>query len=352
MTYRLVLVLPIFILRIAGKHCNFIAGMLYNEIVSRLARFFGILFIMVSLLAVNGGTVAAQDGSSTRYFADTGHNVSGEFWVYYQSIANAKDVFGSPITEAFSDVQTGRLIQYFQRARFEFFPENPVGARVKLSSLGDVVYQRTPTGTKLDFVPTFGCRYYTDTYICYDFLEFFDKNGGEAVFGRPTSQFEFYNGRIVQYFERARFEWYPEYPMGQKVVLAELGRIYFDLVPEDANLLQAVKAGDNTSGNVLQLNTRAFTWKAVAQLNDQQAVYVVVQDQTLRPVPGATTVVTIFWPVGGAKNSVQITDQYGVVIIPFLVQGQPYGSVVTIQVDVLYQGLPPSSTVTSFRVWQ
>jgi hypothetical protein len=319
--------------------------------VSNLTRALGIFLLIFSLLAVNTGIVAAQDGSTAHYFADTGHNVSGEFWVYYQSVPNASLVFGSPITEAFTSTQAGRLVQYFQKARFEFFPENPVGQRVKLSSLGQSVYQRTPTGTKLDFFPTLGCRYYFDTYICYDFLSFFDKNGGEAVFGRPTSRFEFYNGRIVQYFERARFEWYPEYPEGQKVVLAELGRIYFDLVPEDANLLQAVKAGDNTPGNVLQLNSRVFTWKAVTQLIDHQAVYVVVQDQTLRPVPGATAMVTVFWPVGGTQSFAQTTNPYGVVIIPFTVQGQPYGSVVTVQVEVLYQGLT-SKTITSFRVWQ
>jgi len=293
----------------------------------------------------------AQEGSATQYFADTGHNLSGEFGVYYRSFPNASLVFGSPITETFTSPETGRLVQYFQRARFEFFPENPVGQRVKLSALGEAVYQRTPTGTKLDFLPNLGCRYYSDTYICYDFLTFFDQNGGEAVFGRPISRFEFYNGRIVQYFERARFEWYPEYPEGQKVVLAELGRIYFDLAREDANLLQAVKAGDNAPGNVLLLNARVFTWKAVTQFNDQQAVYVVVQDQTLRPVPGATTVVTVFWPAGGARSFAQTTNPSGVVIIPFEVQEQPYGSVVTIQVEVLYQGLT-SQTITSFRVWQ
>ena len=326
--------------------------MLYNRIVSKFKRLLGILLITFILLAANGGIVAAQGVSSMHYFADTWHNVSGEFWIYYQSIQNAALVFGSPVTEAFTEAHTGRLIQYFQFARFEFFPENPIAQRVILTSTGGYVYQHTAAGTKVDFVPAIGCHYYNDTYICYDFLEFFDKNGGEAVFGKPISPFEFYNGRIVQYFERARFEWYPEYPEGQKVVLAELGRIYFDLVPEDANLLQAVKAGDNAPGNVLQLNTRAFTWKAVTQLTDQQAVYVVVQDQTLRPVPGATAVVTIIWPVGGSQIVSQATNQYGVVIIPFLVQGQPHGSVVTIQVDVQYQGMPPSRAVTSFRVWQ
>jgi acyl-CoA thioesterase FadM len=337
-------------------HC----ALLYNEIVSKLARFLGPLFIVFSLLVVNGGPVAAQGGSASNYFADTGHNVTDAFWVYYQSIPNASWVFGSPITEAFSDMQTGRLIQYFQRARFEYFPDNPYGQQVRLSPLGEYVYQRTLSGTKLDFFPTIGCRYYTDTnfYICYDFLEFFDKNGGEAVFGKPKSGFEFYNGRIVQYFECARFEWYPEFPAGQKVVLAELGRVYFDMVSEDANLLQPVKPADTTTNSgfvsVMALYTKAFTWKAVTQLNDQQSVYVVVQDQTLRPVQGATAIVTIFWPVGGNQSfaQAQTTNEYGVVIVPFQVQGQPYGSIVTIQVEVLYQGLPPSKTITSFRIWQ
>jgi acyl-CoA thioesterase FadM len=327
--------------------------MLYNFVVSKFTRVVGLFLLTCLLLAFSRGTVAAQEGSTTRYFADTGHTVSGDFWTYYQGLSNAALVVGSPITEAFSDAKTGRLIQYFQRARFEYFPENPVGQRVKLTSLGEFVYQRMPVGATLNFFAPIGCRYYADTgfSICYAFLEFFDKNGGEAVFGKPRSPFVVYNGRIVQYFERARFEWYPEYPEGQKVVLAELGRIYFDLVPEDANLLQAVKIGENAPGNVLQLNTRAFTWKAVTQMSDQQAVYAVVQDQTLRPVPGATVIVTTFWPVGGVQREAQTTNQYGVAIIPLKVQGQPYGSVVTVQVEVIYQGLT-SQTVTSFRIWQ
>jgi hypothetical protein len=324
--------------------------------VSKFIRVCAVLLIVLGLLAANRGSAAAQGGVTSQYFADTGHKVSGEFWIYYQSVANAALVFGSPITEQFTDQQTGRIIQYFQRARFEYYPENPVGQRVKLSSLGEYVHQRAPVNSKMEFVPTLGCRYFSDTnfYICYDFLDFFNKNGGEAVFGKPKSGFEFYNGRIVQYFERARFEWYPEFSAGQKVVLAELGRVYFDLVPENAALLQPVKASteSNAPGNVvLALSTKAFTWKAVTQLKDQQAVYVVVQDQTLRPVAGATAIVTIFWPAGGPQNVALTTNKDGVASYSFAVQGQPYGSVVTIQAEVLYQGLG-SKTVTSFRVWQ
>ncbi len=103
--------------------------------------------------------------------------------------------------------------------------------------------------------------------------------------------------------------------------------------------------------NVLVLNTKAFTWKAVTQVNDLQSVYVVVQDQTLRAVPGVTTIITIYWPVGGAESVSKTTNEYGVATYQFAVKGQPYGSVITIQAEVLYQGLS-SKTVTSFRVWQ
>jgi len=308
-------------------------------------------FILTSLLAVERAPVAAQ-GASSQYFADTGHNVSGDFWFYYQSVSNAQYVFGSPITEQFTEKTSGRLIQYFQRARFEYFPENPPGQRVQVSSLGEYVSQRVPNTGAVDISSPIGCRFYAETgfSVCYAFLEFFDKNGGEAIFGKPKSSFVFYNGRIVQYFERARFEWYPEYPDGQRVVLAELGRIYFDLVAEDPNLLQPVKA-DNFPGSVLALYTRAFTWKAVTRLEDTQTIYVVVQDQTLAPVPNATAIVIISWPNGGAQTLALATNAFGVVTVPFEVSGQPHGSLVTIQVEVLYQGLA-SKTVTSFRVWQ
>jgi hypothetical protein len=326
--------------------------MLYNGFVNKFARNCGVVFIICVLLASTGGHVAAQQGAPTQYFPSTAHNVSGEFWTYYQSIPNASYVFGAPITEQFTDAQSGRLVQYFQRARFEYYPENPSDQHVKLTALGSYVFQHSkPEGT-LDMFTPIGCRFYADTgfSLCYAFLEFFDRNGGESIFGKPTTPFVFYNGRIVQYFERARFEWFPENADGEKVVLAELGRIYFDIVPEDANRLQAVRA-ENTPGDVRELFPRAFTWKAVTRLDDSQAVYVLVQDQTFNPVAGATAVVTISWPQGGAQSLALTTNELGLVTVPLQVQGQPHGSLVLIDVEVIYQGLS-KKTQTSFRVWQ
>lgn len=294
----------------------------------------------------------AQRGEPWQYFPDTGHNVSGEFWTFYQSIPNAAFVFGSPLTEQFNDDRTGRLVQYFQRARFEFYPENPLAERVILSGLGPYVYEHSPLRGSINTFNPIGCRYFqeTDLSLCFAFLEFFDRNGGETIFGKPISPFVFYNDRIVQYFERARFDWYPEYPEGQKVVLAQLGRIYFDLAPEDANRLQPVKA-ENAPGDVQAIHVRAFTLKALSQINDQQVVYVVVQDQTLNPVAGATTVVTITWAQGERQSIAQTTNANGVGIVPFPVQAQAHGSLIMVEAEVLYMGLS-DRTITSFRIWQ
>lgn len=318
---------------------------------SKLRRSCGVIIILICLLAVGSGHSAqAQVSPSFKYFPDTGHTVSGEMWGYYQSVPNASLVFGSPITEQFNEAD-GLSVQYFQRARLEFHPENPTGERVIISALGPPVYAHTPVHGGVSAAPI-GCRFYAETgfSLCYDFLKFFDKNGGEAIFGKPISSFVFYNDRIVQYFEGARFDWYPEYPEGQKVVLAQLGRIYFDLANEDPNRLRPLQA-DNTPNEVTAIRAHAFTWKALTQASDEQAVYVVVQDQTLKPVSGATTVITISWAQGGQQSIAVSSNASGVVILPLQVKGQERGSVILVQAEVLYQGMS-AKTTTSFRIWQ
>ena len=310
-----------------------------------------IFLVCCLLVTASGSSAQAQSNQTWQYFPDTGHNVSGEFWTYYQSIPNASLVFGSPITEQFTDPRTGRLIQYFQRALFEFFPENQPDQRVVRAALGVTVYQHTPQNASVDPNPL-GCRFFKETgfSLCYAFLEFYERNGDEPIFGKPISPFVFYNDRIVQYFERARFEWYPEYQEGQKVVLAQLGRITFDMIPEDANRLLPVKA-ENAPGDIRAIHARVFPWKAMTLPNDQQAIYVVVQDQTLSPVAGATTVVTLTWSQGDRQSFAQSTNSSGVVILSVPVKDQVQGSLITVDTEVMYMGLS-SHTTTSFRIWQ
>jgi vancomycin resistance protein YoaR len=70
------------------------------------------------------------------------------------------------------------------------------------------------------------------------FLEFWQHNDGLTVFGYPISQELWEIGsdgapRIVQYFQRARFELYPEAAFTPNVVqLSQLGRVALDRRPE------------------------------------------------------------------------------------------------------------------------
>lgn len=312
-----------------------------------LARLLSILFLISIFLQPVGGVSAQGDGPS-RYFAQTGHNVAGDFLRFYDGTPNAVQVFGYPITEAFTDVKSGRIIQYFTRTRFEFYPEMPEGQRVRLSTLGEYLYQ---PGGQLNIFAPIGCRTFPNgKAVCFAFLDFYEKNGGEAVFGYPISGFEILNERIVQQFQNARFEWYPENAEGSKVVLADLGRTYFSFVGEDPARLSVVKpTGDIV--DAISIQARAFAWKAVTQPNDVQTVYVIVQDQTLQPVVDAIAVVTIYFVEGTPRSVSLSTNEYGVVIIPFEVVNQPAGSLVMVNVQVYYQGMV-SNAVTSFRVWK
>lgn len=56
------------------------------------------------------------------------------------------------------------------------------------------------------------------------FLSFWRRNGGELIFGYPISGEMVEDGRIVQYFERARFEYHPEHlGTDYQVMLSLLG---------------------------------------------------------------------------------------------------------------------------------
>jgi hypothetical protein len=307
-------------------------------------RFFGILFA-VSLLLATGAPVFAQS-SGSEYFKETGHYVSGDFLAYYRSVSNASTLFGYPITEAY--IKNGVTIQYFQRARFELQPNLPAGQRVRLTQVGKALYA---PGERLDIFNPFACRYFTQTgySVCYAFLDFFKANGGVERFGQPISPFEYRNDLIVQYFENARFEWKPWMPDGQRVSVADLGRQYFDQQREDPNLLKPFVQG-NQSGTAIQLQVRAFVWKAVTLASDQQLVYVIVQDQNLQPVSGAQGSATIRWADGTSGSIPFSTNTSGVGIVPLTFVNQPYGKMVNVEIFVTKDGLR-ASTTTSFRIW-
>jgi len=315
-------------------------------------RIFAVI-LCVALLGIGGLPVRAQQ--SGQYFPASGHNVVGEFWSFYQGVPDASVVFGAPLTEAFASADgSGLTVQYFQYVRFELHPDQPVGSRVQLTPLGSRLYQ--PGNPAVNVTTPGACRTFATGFgVCYDFLAFYDAHGGAARFGNPVSAFEFLpDGRLVQSFEYARLEWHPELPAGQNVTLTELGRQGFNALGEDPLRLTAVQPLSPDIVNrppVLTLHAMAFVWKAVTLTSDTQKVYVVVQDQALAPVEGASGSVTLHLTDGRSLTYPVVTDAHGVSTLPAVqFSGQIPGELVVVDLQIGYQGLS-SRTTTSFRIW-
>lgn len=75
-----------------------------------------------------------------RYYPQTGHTLSYVFLQYYDSHGGL-DVFGYPISEMVN--VNGRVVQYFQRGKMEWHPENPPSSQVTLGALDNEYIVRT-----------------------------------------------------------------------------------------------------------------------------------------------------------------------------------------------------------------
>ena len=330
----------------------------YNDYVRTNLRWlifpFTLILILTLILAPGRGKVSARDvnqASDQVYFPETGHWVTGDFLKAYQGVPDPALVFGYPITEAFQDQTLGRVVQYFQRTRFELYPENPPELKVTISPLGKYLY--TP-GAALPIPDNFpACRSFEETgfQVCYTFLDFYLANGGAAQFGYPISNFEVHEGWIMQYFQRARIEWHPELPPGQRVVLSDLGRAYFDTIHENPIRLLPAPVQNNLPQAVLSLQARAFPESAVLPLSGKQAFYIIVQDQNLQPVSKAQVTLEVTLPGGKEQNIVipASTDKNGVVRFEYTYSDQTVG-IAEVHVQARLDGLK-ASTVTSFRLW-
>jgi len=308
----------------------------------KAVRWFTTLIITVTILLATWGTAQAQS-ADVQFFPQTGHNVRGIFLQFYRAAQNPTLVYGYPITEQITS-KDGKTVQYFQRARFELTNNQTV----QLTALGRFTYQAK---TPLTINNTNGCELFSTGYrVCYTFLDFYKANGGAKQFGNPISSFETHENMIVQYFEGARFEWHADRPAGQWVVISDLGRFYFDQLSEDTSYLKPLSPLDATINPVLSLNVRGFVLKAVTLKSGSQTVYVIVQDQTLQAVTGATGKALIHLSSGKTQELTFTTEASGIAKVPFDFNDQTPGELISIDISVNYQGLT-GTTTTSFRIW-
>ena len=302
--------------------------------------------LIFTLLLITAQPAQAQS-TDVQFFAQTGHNVRGTFLQFYKSVKNPELVYGYPITEQMTS-RDGKTVQYFQRARFELRADLPEGQRVQLTLLGLNSYE---PGGQLNIDNSSGCQLFiTGQRVCFAFLDFYKANGGAKQFGNPISPFEFHDHLIVQYFEMARFEWRADRPEGQRVVITDLGRTYFEQLGEDQVHLKPVKPLDATINPVLSIKVRAFVRKPVMLSSGQQTVYIIVQSQTLQAISDVTGKATVYWPDGRTEDYFFTTNSSGVGNVSFNFNDQKQGELVPIDIAVIYQGLA-GTTRTSFRIW-
>ncbi|HEX5504785.1 MAG TPA: kelch repeat-containing protein [Thermomicrobiales bacterium] len=167
-------------------------------------------------------------------FPETGQCIRGPFLAYWQAHGGLA-ANGYPLTDEFDQaLDDGRTytVQYFERVRLEYHPENPPPYDIELGQFGRRILQdRTGQGIAPPAQPKDGDAYFQATghNVAPDFFQYWQANGGLAQFGYPlTEEFQeqYDDGKVytVQYFERARFERHPENAAPWQIELGQFGR--------------------------------------------------------------------------------------------------------------------------------
>lgn len=178
------------------------------------------------------------------YFKATQKTVSGRFYQYWLDQGGLAS-FGYPLNEAQLELNRATgvyyLTQWFERARFEFHPEN-LGTpyEVLLGLLGSELCQqalqsdpRFKPAKPIDDPDRFIFSPQTGHNLGNGFLGYWQQTGGLSRYGLPISEehpeINQATGKqyTVQWFERARFEYHPEnVGTPYTVLLGLLGREY------------------------------------------------------------------------------------------------------------------------------
>ncbi|MBF6613311.1 MAG: hypothetical protein IVW55_09305 [Chloroflexi bacterium] len=187
----------------------------------------------IPLTAAAPAPPALPDTGSS-LFPQTGKSVSGIFLDYWKTHGGLQQQ-GYPISELMQEKSDldGKTytVQYFERAVFEYHPENQPPYNVLLSQLGTLRYRQKYQGGAPAQQSEQGSILFPQTgkRVGGSFLQYWQQNGGVAQQGYPISE-EFQeksdlDGKTytVQYFERAVFEMHPENQPPYNVLLSQLG---------------------------------------------------------------------------------------------------------------------------------
>jgi uncharacterized protein YkwD len=168
------------------------------------------------------------------YFPISSPQTGGAFLDFFNRHGGLK-IFGVALSDQMQE--NGRTVQYFERQRFEYYPENNgTGNEVHLSPLGVAAASGYASTARIAPFQSGAERLFvaeTGHSMSNIFLDFWRANGGVRVLGYPISEPLRENGLLVQYYQRARMEFHPEgVAKGFAVQLGLLGSEYIRSHPE------------------------------------------------------------------------------------------------------------------------
>src|SRR5262245_59770524 len=192
-----------------------------TQATQRLRRYAALLLVLL----VAWSLPAASAQTSVRYFSQTGHYLRGAFRAFWER-SGGVPIFGYPIPEEYYGRSDGRIVQYFERSRFELRVQDNQ-AIVELGLLGREVTQGRDFPRVAPVPSNNFRRYFPETGHTLKglFKTTWDTRGGQRIFGMPISEEigeVLQDGLVhtVQYFERSRFELWPG-----PVRFSQLGRV-------------------------------------------------------------------------------------------------------------------------------
>lgn len=155
------------------------------------------------------------------------------FWLNQGGLS----VFGLPISD--TSLINSRFQQYFERSRLEYNISRPYNQTIGIGLLGQELTANRQGELPFQAVSppsTSDALYFeaTEHTLTGSFRTLWEKNGGTSLFGYPISEPFLENGKAVQYFERARFEFDSAAPPQYQTELGRLGVEYLNrprLVP-------------------------------------------------------------------------------------------------------------------------
>jgi hypothetical protein len=158
-----------------------------------------------------------------------------EFWHFYRRYGGAESL-GHPLST--KKTVDGWQVQYFEKGRLEYHPENEPAYRVTVGWLGDLLHRRQPPipTSRIPRPDDPNHRYFVETghTVSGDFLRYFEAHGGKVRFGQPISEPFLQQGRLTQDFQSARFFWTPQ--ADPPVTLEDIGRVHLSVINQQPSV--------------------------------------------------------------------------------------------------------------------